>query len=60
MEYMILSTEHVNVPDKDALERMVNDFILQGFEPQGGICVRVGTSSGCYFMQAMIRRNSQS
>jgi hypothetical protein len=34
----------------------VNAMIDDGYEPVGGIAIRIGTQSGAYFVQSMIKR----
>lgn len=58
MEYKIIKVDEES--GKHLLEEMVNGAIEEGFEPMGGISIRVGTVSGAYFLQAMIKRDKCS
>jgi hypothetical protein len=50
MEYTIVTGQK-----KEDLIKKVNELILEGWKPQGGICESGTDSSGFFFSQAMIK-----
>lgn len=50
MEYQVLVGE--DVPD---LVNVVNEFIKEGWQCTGGVCVNTDTGNNEWFYQAMIR-----
>ena len=54
MEYIILGNCH-NTASTSELVSLVNQYIEKGFVPIGGVAVRVGSASGAYFIQAMVK-----
>ena len=58
MDYIIVKSSNMECNDGNeikSLEEKVRDQMNEGYVPLGGVAVRIGQSSGAYFLQAMIR-----
>ena len=58
MEYIVI-TSGKHMPDSEDIKTFigrVNEEISKGYEPLGGIAVRLGGVKGAYFLQAMVKR----
>lgn len=44
---------------EESLVEKVNELILEGWIPQGGMAVNVGHSYNIYFYQAMVKHNEK-
>lgn len=55
MIYKIASSGWYEQKEIAELEEKVNQLISEGYEPVGGVSVRLGTASGAYFVQSMVK-----
>ena len=52
---MISDYKVVTKSNEDDLTEVVRDLILKGWQPQGGVAIKVVTGSNYSFSQAMVR-----
>lgn len=52
---MITDYQIVDAYTEDLLTELVRDAILAGWQPQGGVTLKVVTGSNYHFYQAMVR-----
>jgi hypothetical protein len=56
VEYKLVSSLGLrDIEDTDLFEQEVNRFIRLGYKPIGGISIRMGSNSGAYFLQSMVK-----